>query len=263
MSKYTTEIRFVCENAMGLKEQGDYSDIPQAIQSGRKKIFTFDYELFDENYKSVIETKFLRHFYTREIGFETLALFKLKLEDKWTMKLPYYNKLWESALIEFNPMYDVDYWTDHKGDGTNDRTDNLTHTHGGTNKRTGTQSLDSNGESDRHEDLIDKYSDTPQGALNGVIDTDWLTNARQDENDIHTEYENHDVTTFDVTDTLNMTDRNTGTVGFITTDNYLRHVAGKMGTKSYSELLKEYRKTFINIDEMFINEMNDLFMLIY
>ena len=263
MSKYTTEIRFVCESALGLNEQGDGTNVANAIQSGRTKIFTFDYDLFDNEYKSVIETKFLRHFYTREIGFETLGLFKLKLEDKWIMKLPYYNKLWESALLEFNPFHDVDYFIEHEGDGTNDRTDNLTHTKNGTNTRTGTQRLDSNGESDRHEDLLDKYSDTPQGALNGVIDTDWLTNARQDDNDIHNEYENHDTTTFDVTDTLNLTDRNTGTVGFVTTDDFLRHVYGKMGTKGYSELLREYRKTFMNIDEMFINEMNDLFMLIY
>lgn len=263
MSKYTTELRFVCESALGLQEQGGYNNIAEAIESGRSRIFTFDYDLFDTNYKSVIETKFIRHFYTREIGFETLGLWKLKLEDKWTMKLPYYNKLWESAKLKFEPFNDVDYMVTHEGEGTSDKTDDYTKEFDGTNRRTGTQSNHSEGESTRNEHLLHKYSDTPQGALNGVIDTDWLTNASEDINEITNQFEQDDTTTYNVTDKIDNTQTDTGTSNIVTTDEYMRRYYGKMGTKSYSELLKEYRKTFMNIDEMFINEMNDLFMLIY
>ena len=171
------------------------------------------------------------------------------------MKLPYYNKLWLSDLIEFNPMYDADYTIDHEGRGTNDRDETATLT--GRNKFDGDVTIDVH--SERDENLLDKYSDTPQGALNGVIDTDWLTNARQDENHFETDSDEHTVT--DNTTLINT--KNVVDSGIVTTDEYLRHVVGKFPGKSYSRLLDEYRKTFINIDEKFIHEFDDLFMLIY
>ena len=44
-----------------------------------------------------------------------------------------------------------------------------------------------------------------------------------------------------------------------TTDEYLQRVSGKSGGMSYSAMLLEYRETFINIDEMIIEELSDLF----
>lgn len=243
VSKYTTEIRFICESAVPLEEQGSGNNVDVAIESGRGVLFNFNYDLFDSNYKSVIETKFLRHNYVREIGFETVGLFKLRLQDEWLMKLPYYNKLWESALIEFNPIYDVDYKVSHQGQGTSNRNDSTT----SNNERTTTDNITSN------ENLLDKYSDTPQGELNGVIDTDWLTNARQN------------VNTRSATSNGSIIDDGSGSLvsAINNTDAYIRSVVGKMPGKSYSKMLKEFRETFINIDEMFINEFKKLFMLIY
>ena len=45
-------------------------------------IFDFDFPIFDEDYKIPLEKKILRHYYLREIGFETLGVWKLKLNDK-------------------------------------------------------------------------------------------------------------------------------------------------------------------------------------
>ena len=255
MSKYTTQIRFICESAIPLEHQGDGSFVDTAIESGREKLFNFEYDLFDPLYKEVIETKFLRHNYTREIGFETVGLFKLKLQDLWLMKLPYYNQLWNSALIEFNPMYDVDYTTDHKGTGSMDRQDK-----GVKNSNSSfTNKTVRDGSSDGTEDLINKYSDTPQGGLDGVIDTDWLTNATVNDNENHNEWEDEATQTG-----TGVVGESTGLIsGVNTTDDYLRRVVGKMAGKSYSKMLQEYRDTFLNIDEMFIKEFRNLFMLIY
>lgn len=43
------------------------------------------------------------------------------------------------------------------------------------------------------------------------------------------------------------------------TDEYLQKVVGKSGGMSYSAMLLEFRETFINIDEMIIEELTDLF----
>ena len=116
MSKYTTEVRYICENAAGYDESKGYADVDKIIEDSLDSVFSFDFPIFDENYRNVICTKILRHYYTREIGFETVGLWKLKLQTKLTEIMPYYNKLYESELLKFNPLYDVDLQTTHVGD---------------------------------------------------------------------------------------------------------------------------------------------------
>lgn len=231
MSKYTTQVRFICESYAGFPEQGGYSDVDEAIAKSLDKVFDFDFPIFDEEYRSIIETKFLLHYYTREIGFETVSLWKLKLRDRILLKIPYYNQLWASALMKLDPFKDTDYTVEHAGSGTEDRkgsveSDSMT-------KRTGSD--------------LEKFSDTPQGGLDGVINTDYLTNATE------TVYGNNTGVESTGKSTDNMTN----------TNQYIDHITGKKSFSSYSKLLTEYRQTFMNIDEMFINEFKDLFMLVY
>ena len=57
------------------------------------------FPIFDENYRSVLETKILRHYYTREIGFETVGLWKHYLKTKLNEIMPKYNKLYEASIV--------------------------------------------------------------------------------------------------------------------------------------------------------------------
>src|SRR5690606_40563614 len=52
----------------------------------------------------VFETYFIIHFYMREIGFETEGLFKFYLETWLLVHMPYYNQLFKSELIEYDPL---------------------------------------------------------------------------------------------------------------------------------------------------------------
>ena len=122
MSKYTTEIRFICEDAAGYDESKGYADVDEIISKSIDKIFSFDFPLFDGQYRDVLCTKILRHYYTREIGFETVGLWRLKLQTKLNEIMPYYNQLYLSELLKFNPLYDVDLKTTHVG-GKNSETD--------------------------------------------------------------------------------------------------------------------------------------------
>ena len=72
MSKYTTEVRFICEHYAGLDESEGYANVEEIIERARPKVFDFDYPIFDSSYKPILETKILKHYYTREIGFETV-----------------------------------------------------------------------------------------------------------------------------------------------------------------------------------------------
>lgn len=287
MSKYTTEVRFVCEYYAGLDESVGYDDIAEVVEAARSQIFE-NYPIFDEDYRGTLETKILRHYYTREIGLETVGLWKLHLNNRMNEIMPYYNKLYESAAIEFNPLYDVDYSIQHAGTENNSETDNNTRTlntqsvksdtgtvtnqEGGQTATTGTDSGSGSNQT------IEKYSDTPQGGITGLLGDDtsgqqYLTSARVTNGSNSSSGNSSSTTTHgrSNTETLNTNARttDTGTVtdagakSRATTDSYVNRIAGKMGSTSYSKLLTEYRDTLINIDMKIINELKDLFITLW
>lgn len=283
MSKYTTEVRFICESKSGLENSTGCDDVDTVLNNSWDKIFTTKAEIFDENYRAVICKKILKHYYLREICSETVGIWKLWLNTKLEEILPYYNQLYKSALLEFNPLYDVNITRTHNrtieenktenGTSTETSTDKNTgsgtrdNTTSGTNKNSGTSSVSGNGSSSSK----DLYSDTPQGALTGVETETYLTNARKITNtDTSTSEssstgngEYKDTTTIKYTDTntkestKNGINSNTGAIN--NTEEYLESVSGKQGSGSYSYMLKEYRDTFLNIDRMVIEEFADLF----
>ena len=50
MSKYTTEVRFICENAAGLIESLGEGSIEDIITKAAPKVFNFEFPIFDESY---------------------------------------------------------------------------------------------------------------------------------------------------------------------------------------------------------------------
>lgn len=114
MSKYTTELRFICETYAGISGSDDDMSIEDVISASRQQLFNFNYPLFSEAYRATLETKIIRRYYTREIGFETVALFKHFLNMRLNEIMPYYNQLYESELLKFNPLIDTDIR--HSGD---------------------------------------------------------------------------------------------------------------------------------------------------
>ena len=87
MSKYTTEVRYICETAAGYNSSQDRPKVAQILAEAAPKIFDFDFPIFDEDYRLPLEIKILRHYYTREICAETVGLWKLWLEDKMNLIL--------------------------------------------------------------------------------------------------------------------------------------------------------------------------------
>lgn len=304
MSKYTTELRYICETSAGLTDSEGYTNTKEIIAKSRSKIFDFDYPIFDESYRSVLETKIIKHYYTREIAAETVGLWKFWLNERMNRIMPYYNQLYKSELLDFNPLYDTDITTDSKRNvkheenttDSNVRTDNTSRDENGSETRTDnlassntrTDDLKTSNNHEDHDtdsstnDSLQAYSDTPQNGLTGVNDLNYLTNAtkvngsdsKTHNNDGSYETKNtgtqvNDATQTgtvknDITNTVKNTgtvsDNGTGTKNYDNVNDYLEHVKGKRGTDSYAKMLQEYRKTFLNIDQMVINSLSDLFM---
>ena len=64
MSKYTTEVRYVCEYYAGLDKSVGGAKVDDVIEKSISGIFDFDFPIFDENYRSVLEKKILKHYST-------------------------------------------------------------------------------------------------------------------------------------------------------------------------------------------------------
>lgn len=275
MSKYTTELRYICETEAGLSESVGQTKIKDVIAKAIPNIFDFDFPIFDESYRNVLETKILKHYYTREIGLETYGLWKLKLDTKLNEIMPFYNQLYKSALLEFNPLYEVDYTKTGNRDssGTRDNTENSSENYDET---TNTNNSYEDSENHNEQGTLTKgttqtttnyYSDTPQGAITNVIDGTYLTNATynvvgntgSDSSDSSGSSDTDGSSNGKQDRDGNRSGSKTSKGNLTDTESYLESVRGKTSGKSYSSLLTEYRETFINIDMMVIEELSDLF----
>lgn len=253
MSKYTTEVRFICENNAGLSESEGADNIDSILDKCWNKVFNFDFPIFDENYRQVLCRKILKHYYTREIAHETVGRWKLALNAKLNEIMPYYNQLYKSELLEFNPFYDVDLTRSREGSGTSNKTSNNTETNSGTSKNV------SSGSGTSNTDTLNRFSDTPQNSMDtqGIADSVPLTTV--------TKVNEDNTTTNESTDTLTRNDSKTGngTENINNTDKYIETVKGKQGTENYSSLLKKFRETFLNIDMMIIEDCSDCFFTLW
>ena len=126
MAKYTTEVRHICENYANLTESKGYNSIQSILNDSWDKVFDIDFPIFDENYREPLCKKILKHFYTKEIGEETVGLWKLRLDDRMNEIMPYYNKLYESELISIEPL--VNYRVRTNGNNTKTGSDGVAET---------------------------------------------------------------------------------------------------------------------------------------
>lgn len=242
VSRYTTEIRYICESLSGLDKSTGYSDVNEVIEKSRSKIFPA-FEIFDESYRPILETKILKHFYTREIGFETFGLWKLRLDAKLSLIMPYYNKLYESINIDIPVIENVDMNV-QRNIGRNDDTKVNDKTDIGS-KSTTTTDTTSNSKI--------RHSDTPQGSLQDLESNEYLSDATLSD------------TTQSVKNETNTSSnsKSESATNAKSTEDYAERRWGKEGSATYISMVNEYIEKMKNIDAMLIHELDDLFMQIW
>lgn len=232
MSKYTLEVRFICEQKAGLTSSVGCDKIDSVISKSWDKIFTSKVKFFSESYRKTLCSKILKHYYLQEIGFETVGQWMYHLNTRLEEIMPYYNQLYKSEQLKFDPLNNISVTRSHlmEFDGLVKTEDS-----GTRDSSTDSSYKDTN-----------RMSDTPQGSLSGVESMRYLTQATITDG------------TSDQT-----TNENTESQGKTITDNeenFKETVEGKHGGDSYSDLLMKYRDTFLNIDLQVIDEFKDLFM---
>lgn len=165
------------------------------------------FPIFDEEYRLGLEKKILYHYYMREIGQETEQAFIFYLNRTLNEEMPYFNKLYESELLDFNPLWTIHTKTARGGSGTTDTTraddftreDNLTEkteskreddlSQVSSEKRSdSSKSSEFSSGSDEGKDYKKSgYLDTPQGSISAIGDalsdtgSGYLSNATMGE----------------------------------------------------------------------------------
>lgn len=245
MAVYTTELRRLIENGFDLGLD--------------------DYPIFDEEYREVLNKKIIDHYYFCEIGFETAGLFKFQLNTKMREIMPYYNKLYLSEQLEFNPLRDFDETTEE----TRQRADHESvEGHASDTVTTTGASTGSSSSSDTTSSTVDGLqvnSDTPQALLNTttIQNNEYASSAAKSHDTSSGTATGSTSTGSEYTDTKTGSGSSTQTTNGTVNDVITRHYFGYGKSKGPAQLLEEYRRTLLNIDMMIIKELEELFMMIY
>ena len=88
MAQYTLELREIIKN----------KDIFKSI----------NYELYNNDYKPIFEEKFIKRYYFREIGCETVGRFLIYLETVLNEIMPYYTRLYKTTTYKYDPLLNYD-----------------------------------------------------------------------------------------------------------------------------------------------------------
>lgn len=232
MATYTIELRKICD-IFGRDEVEswfknynleDYLTPTQIEQITKFNVWS----------KDRLATKIVDHYFMREIGYETPALFKhfanVYMKEIMERELP---KIY-SNFLEYDPLSNVDF------------TEEYTREIQGNNSNQGTSSSTSSSNSSG----LSVNSDTPQGQINktDILNGQYASNTGASE----TESAIQDSTTTE-------TSGNNSTI-----EKFTRHEEGDNGVIITNQrLVKEYREIIVAIDEEIILELNKLFMGLY
>lgn len=199
-----------------------------------------EYPIFDESYRATLNGKIYSHYWFREIGQETPAMFRYMLNRKMNEIMPYYNELFKSALMDIDPL--SNYQMETVNTGTAEQTSVRENKHDETSSSASTSSSDSTSEG---RTLV---SQTPQMQLSGhddyatgLTDTTSTAGTKADASDSSSRA----LTENDSTNTRNVQD-------------YVTRVTGLSGI-TQADAIMRFRQSLLNIDMLIIDELSTLF----
>lgn len=175
VATYTTELRTLIEQPT---QHMDNLTLDQKIEVGRVMLFDFDYPMFDNRYKRVFETNFIRHFYYREIGFETEELFKQRLQNWLNLNMGYFSKLFDSEMLKFDPFINSEVDVTHTRKSDRDSINDTLF--GETTSRDLGETITSDEDTSKDTDKNVEGSTTYDTDFEGNVDTDTLGNTTYD-----------------------------------------------------------------------------------
>lgn len=184
------------------------------------------YPIFDESYRSRLNGKIVRHYWNEEIGVETIDLWKFNMETDMAENMPYFNQLYESERLTFDPLKTIDVKT-------------MTHMTRDQDTQTDSSGMTEQG-SDSFSHAV--QSQLPQTMLSK--NKDYATSGAQTTSE--------STSSGTSSETINA---NVGETGDSTSETSGFQMLG-------SDMLLRFRETFLNLDVTVIESLSQNFMLI-
>ena len=223
MSKYTTTLYDLMEDVNKGKEN---LTIDEKITNLASVLFDFNYPYPTPEDKTRIERAIIKHYLMREIAFETVGLFKIKLNDRLNLIMPKYNLAYKNLDEEVSPY--INNYIQEKG----------------SNNRNSTSKAETSGTDTREGDTFETTSDTPQGILTELKEGKYSSGARATvSND-----------SANTRATSNGSDEEKAS-----STRELESLQGLTGAEAF----RVYFDNLISLDEELVYEFSDLFMSIW
>ena len=228
MANYTIELRHVCDIYGREEVENWFKDYNIANYLTPKQIEQI--EKFGVWSKDRLAEKIVDHYYMREIGFETPALFKhyakVTMQEIMERQFP---KIY-SNFLEYDPLSNVDFIETY------------------TREIAGSSEGKSNSNSKNNASGLNINNDTPQTRITKQDLSTGAYASQVNQSDTET----------------NIQDETNAESSSNTIEKFTRHEEGDNGVIITNQrLIKEYREIIVAIDEEIINELSKLFMGIY
>lgn len=223
MSKYTTTLY---DLMIDVNEGKEDLTIDEKIDNLAKVIFDFNYPTPSDADKKRIENAIIKHYLMREIAYETVGLFKLKLNDRLNLIMPKYTQAYKNLDDEVSPY--INNYIQEKG----------------SNNRNSTSKAETSGTDTRETNTFETASDTPQGILTELKEGKYSSGARASVSN----------------DTGNTSTSSSGSDEEIgSTSREVESLQGLTGAEAF----RVYFNNLISLDEELVYEFSDLFMCIW
>lgn len=262
---------------------------------------TYDFYLDDAQVRKAFEDKFIKHYYYREIGFESPFMFIQKLESHLLLNMPYWKQLYQTELESRNInfllnkdlhetfMREIDTENQLSGTNTTNQDSSGTNSFSQTGSTNSTNSMSQNATSSSTNSAeqngtvtnTHKESAINDGVAMASLSDGYLTGTSSDSGTNTNDSTSSSTSENESTASSSSTDDNetsgsskstdsvetTGTSSQTGNEKMVEKTdllsQGNIGITSSAQLLKEWRDVLINMDKIIIESCNDLFMKIY
>ena len=254
---------------------------------------TYDFYLDDSQARKTFEDKFIKHYYYREIGFDSPFMFIQKLEAHLMINMPYWKQLYETELeardINFLLNKDLketfirEIESENEINGlsesnqSNEVSNTATSNQSSSTTASGTQTATAENTTSGTTTNTHKESSLNDGVAQVSLGEGYLTGTSQDNGtSSQTSNGNQSTTLSDKTEATNTNEGNSNSTESSTSSGTSKQEEvgktlektelisqGNIGITSSAQLLKEWRDVLINMDKIIIESCNDLFMKIY
>lgn len=208
------------------------------------------YPIFDDAYRAQLNQKIVDHYWNQEIGVESIDMFRMFMRVRMNEIMPMYNKFYEAQAKIIDPF--ITFKSSSTSQAQGDSTTNVEN----ESVNSGTTTSKSDGETTSTSEGVSRAvaSEMPQVKLSP--NKDYATSAQ----DSHSESGAKGTATEE--GVTSQRGEGTATTAQTGRDSSTSSSEQSGFSGSMASLLVEYRESFMNIDVMIINELQNLFMLI-